>query len=95
MTTRYIRVEEHVMRNRFQSRTCDWCGIEMGENYGQECDSGGERDFSLHFRQGNTYPGSGYMAGWCVPDLCDSCVAKLKRLLEDNGIKVVASEVDW
>ena len=30
-----------------------------------------------------------------VEDLCDACVAKLRKLLEESGIRINEVDVDW
>jgi len=69
---------------------CDWCGkrIATGDMYET-------REFRILFSVGDSFPEGGYKKGWQVEDLCDDCVANLRTLLEDAGIKIKPIEVDW
>lgn len=100
VTRVYEEQPETVKRRILVSRTCDWCGMEMGERYGQEAKGYGERELMISFLQGKAYPPDpypqgGYLTGWEVPDLCDDCVAKLRAALEELGIKVQDAEREW
>jgi len=96
MTRVYEKQTETVERNVLISRTCDWCGVEMGEHYGYQRECYGERELEIYFLQGDNFGSEGgHLTGWKVPDLCDECVAKLRTALEELGIKVQDAEREW
>ena len=66
---------------------CSWCGEKVPHPGSMQV-----RDLDIRFEKG----WGGYaatMEGWEVEELCDKCVAKLRKLLEDNGIAI--KEWDW
>lgn len=71
---------------------CDWCGKESGEDFLPD-EIGRSFTSECQFYESiGTYSYDGSF-GWQIEDLCMDCIEKLKKLLEDNGIKI--SEVDW
>lgn len=91
MTTVYKKVEKVIEREEFVSCTCDRCGKELGEDYGNEHPD--TREFTLRFEKGYSGYGDTWGNGWEVQDLCDDCVGFLQTLLENNGIKT--TRIEW
>jgi hypothetical protein len=70
---------------------CDWCKTEMARPEGHATE-----EFVLRCVIGERYGADGgWEKGWEVEDLCRECASKLRKLLEENGIRTVNTEVDW
>jgi hypothetical protein len=91
MTVEYREEERKRTEQVAVSRMCDGCGAGMDLCPG----SYRSRSFTLEFTFGYTFPESGDKQGWCVPDLCNECVAKLRVLLEAQGIAIKEIEEYW
>lgn len=77
-------------RRKLVRVTCDRCDEEIPKLQLYR-----DREFTLEFKSGNSYPSGGHMTGWEVSDLCDDCVIWLKGLLESNGVNLCPVDVDW
>ena len=93
MTTKYKMITTNVSKKVFESSVCDWCGMSLPEEYGNTRFD--RRSFNLEFLEGSGSSDGGYMEGWQVEDLCNPCVTKLRKLLEDADVKVSDHERDW
>lgn len=54
----------------------------------------GARQIRTHCPPEGMYYGYQHSEGWEVKDLCDNCIVKLRKLLEDSGIKISDIEED-
>lgn len=95
MTRTYEEYKEEITKERLISRTCDWCGEEMGSRYGVAKEVYGDRDWCLEYASGTAYQDGGHKAGWEVQDMCDGCIIKLRQMLEDAGIKITLVDIGW
>lgn len=91
MTTHYKRTKISYFKDVEDYCTCDKCGCIIEPKNETNYD---HREFMLQFLDGYLWPDGPCLSGWEVPDLCDGCVEKLRKLLEQNGYKVVKKEVD-
>lgn len=93
MTKTYKKIEKVIEREEFVSCTCDRCGKELGEDYGNR--GYDRREFT--FTTGSTYEGgyTGDKKGWEIEDLCDECVEVLRELLVQNGFKIREIDEVW
>lgn len=92
MTEIKERYEKTTEYERVVKVICDWCGEEMPQ------DDPSREDYSSHIKyttDGYSCSDGGYRKGWEVADLCQSCGAQLRKLMESAGIKVVDFENDW
>ena len=90
MTKQYVTVTKEAQQ--VAGITCDWCGCDLPfepPNYGET-----RTELELTFSVAKCWPGNdGYGDGWSVGDLCETCGARLKELLQANGITV--KEYGW
>lgn len=95
MTKGRKQVQITSYREVFSFCTCDWCGTDMEEHYGER--GYDTRDMEISFTKGASYEGgyTGNKEGWRINDLCDPCVTKLKDLLVENGIKLEEIDDVW
>jgi len=89
MTTIYKKEQKTVEINAFVSCACDWCAKPMPDHYG--CGEHKTREFE--FTTGYSYPDDWGGTGWCIEDLCDECVQRLKDVLIKSGINI--REIDF
>ena len=82
--------ERTVQSERIVQVLCDWCGGDVRQSRGY-----GDREFTLEFKEGESYPDGGFAEGWQIEDLCDNCVERLRQLLIAQGIRVSTVEIDW
>lgn len=85
----YKEVKKEVTSKVQETWTCDWCGkdVDLDDSIAND------EQFELSFQ---TLSGTGiYLAssGWQVEDLCKSCIERLRKLLEKEGVKI--SEASW
>jgi hypothetical protein len=83
-------ISEHTCE-RIVSRTCDWCEAPVLISP-DEHGPGDTRAFTIICTTGYSYPGDGCTQEGEMQDLCDTCTAILRALLEQSGIRIV--EVD-
>ena len=69
--------------------TCDKCENEIPSVTGHV------REFELTFGVGQSDPEGGYIEGWQVEDLCDTCAKWLKEILTHNGVRISDMFRDW
>jgi uncharacterized protein YlaI len=50
--------------------------------------------FKIEFRKGDVYPTGGTVDGYRAY-LCESCANEIKSVLEENGVKFEAFEIDY
>lgn len=81
---------ETVQREYVIAEFCDWCGVRIPLPKGIDV-----RELEISFSAGYSTRDGGMRQGWQVEDLCDDCVAKLRTMLENAGINVKPTEVDW
>lgn len=89
----YQRWEETqvVERTKIERVSCDWCGVDVEIERGYDT-----REFCLEFTKGSSYGNDGgQKTGWEVEDLCNSCVVKLRKLLEESGVHTNQISLDW
>ncbi len=87
-----------IIANVLVKITCDWCGEAIRDERGPTkiaLDNGitNDENFECSFIVNS---GTGiYLtgAGWGIDDICKPCVVRLKKLLEEQGIKL--SPVDY
>lgn len=67
---------------------CDWCGTEiMRSYYSKEL-------YKFKLQIGDSYPSGGYTETEQAY-FCKTCANKVKKLLENEGIKFNKTEFDW
>lgn len=80
-----------VQRRELEKVTCDWCQAPVEVERGYDT-----RDFEISFSIGSSYGNDGgHKEGWEVEDLCNTCVKKLRALLEKQGIRITPVKMDW
>lgn len=85
-TESYTEITE-VVKVKHIATICDWCGDEIKSPGWMQF-----RELDIRFSKG--WHGSHACGeGWEVEDLCDKCIDKLRKLLEDNGITI--KDLDW
>jgi hypothetical protein len=89
---KHTEVKEVTLERHIRTE-CDWCHAEIHHHDPQQKNYRSPVEFMTDYD--NWGSDGGFAKGWEVEDLCQACGMKLRRILEDAGVRIHEVDRDW